>query len=133
MILHGCNQLPACGMDRDHDLAAARAELHCVVEEVDEHLPKACLVALVRGVFAERRRARHALPFGEEPQPLGRGRREPTEIEIVDGVRPVPLSIRERSMISLTIWTRWPVSTSILAIRSRILGGSTSRPRPRRG
>ena len=38
-------------------------------------------------------------------------------------VRPVPLSMRERSMISLTIWTRWPVSTSILAIRSRIFGG----------
>jgi hypothetical protein len=37
--------------------------------------------------------------------------------------RPPP-SIRARSSSSLTIWTRWPVSTSIFAIRSRILGGT---------
>ena len=35
-----------------------------------------------------------------------------------------PLSIRARSSSSLTIWTRWPVSTSILPIRSRILAGT---------
>ena len=35
-----------------------------------------------------------------------------------------PPSIRARSSSSLTIWTRWPVSTSIFAIRSRIRGGT---------
>ena len=34
-----------------------------------------------------------------------------------------PLSMRDRSSSSLTICTRWPVSTSILPIRSRIFGG----------
>ena len=37
-----------------------------------------------------------------------------------------PLSIRDRSSSSLTIWTRWPVSSSILPIRSRILAGTAS-------
>ena len=37
-----------------------------------------------------------------------------------------PPSMRDRSSSSLTIWTRWPVSTSILAIRSRILAGIAS-------
>ena len=34
--------------------------------------------------------------------------------------------MRDRSSSSLTIWTRWPVSTSILSIRSRIRGGTAS-------
>ncbi len=34
--------------------------------------------------------------------------------------------MRLRSSSSLTIWTRWPVSTSILAIRSRIFAGIVS-------
>ena len=37
-----------------------------------------------------------------------------------------PPSIRDRSSSSLTIWTRWPVSTSTLAIRSRIRAGTAS-------
>src|SRR5450759_3144690 len=37
-----------------------------------------------------------------------------------------PLLICERSSSSLTIWTRWPVSTSILAIRSAVRRGSWS-------
>ena len=73
------------GRTADHDLAAARAELDRVVEQVDEHLPKACLVAPsawqpLRDVDAQR----HALPLGKEAQPFGRGRCQPSEIEIVD-------------------------------------------------
>ena len=37
-----------------------------------------------------------------------------------------PPSIRARSSISLTIWARWPVSTSIRAIRSRIWSGTSA-------
>ena len=85
MILHGRNQLPVHGTNPDHDLAAARAELDRVVEQIDEHLPKACLVAPgarqpVRDVDAQR----HALPLREEAQPFGRGRCQPAEIEVVD-------------------------------------------------
>ena len=55
------------------------------MEEIDEHLPKACLVApRVRQPGRDVDSQRHALPLGEEAQPFGRGRRQPTEIEIVD-------------------------------------------------
>ena len=41
----------------------------------------------------------------------------------MSGIGP-PCSMRERSRISLTIWTRCPVSTSILTMRSRIRAGT---------
>ena len=41
----------------------------------------------------------------------------------------LPLSILERSSSSFTIWTRWPVSTSIFAIRSAVRGGSLAASR----
>ena len=43
--------------------------------------------------------------------------------------RPGPAPSAHRSSSSLTIWTRWPVSTSILATRSRTLGGTSTRSR----
>src|SRR5215218_11415321 len=78
----------SCGIsfasDGDTDLPAVGAELHRVVDEVDEHLLEALLVS------ANRRHAgldldgnRDALPVGEQPQPLGGCLREPPEIHVV--------------------------------------------------
>ena len=96
--------------------------------EVDEDL------AEPRRVAADGRQA------GRRPRPAARrpgGRRTGAAARSIrsrpgrgrPGRRPgssPPLSIRDRSSSSLTIWTRWPVSTSILPIRSRILAGMAS-------
>ena len=94
------------------------------MDEVDDDLAEPRLVA------ADRREARRdvddeaqALALGEEPEPLGRVRGDPPEVDVVEQDSGPPPSIRARSSSSLTIWTRWPVSTSILPIRSRIRGG----------
>ena len=115
--------------DRDPDLAAVGAELHRVVDEVDEHLAEPLLVAADRAAGRARRRTTSVTPvaLGEQPQPVrrglaraARGRRRPRAASWE------PPSIRARSSSSLTIWTRWPVSTSILAIRSRIRAGTSA-------
>ena len=74
----------ALAPDADHDLAALRAELHGVVDEVDEHLAEAVLVAP-----DERDARRHldgdrdALALREQPQALRRGLREPAEVDVL--------------------------------------------------
>ncbi len=67
MIVHGRNQLAVRGTNPDHDIAAARAELDRVVEEVDEHLPEACLVTPgMREPWRDIDPQRHALALREE-------------------------------------------------------------------
>ena len=70
---------------RTSDLAAVRAELDGVVDEIDDDLAEPGRVA------ADRRQAvgrldpeRDALAIGEQPQPLRRLRREPTHVQAVD-------------------------------------------------
>ena len=67
---------------------------------------------------------RDALALGEQPEPLRRRPRRAGPRSTSSSSRSwLPPSIRARSSSSLTIWTRWPVSTSIFAIRSRIRAG----------
>ena len=73
------------------------------------------------------------LAFGEGPQALDRfGRHAPHVRRRRGGAARPPLSIRARSSSSDTIWAMLPVSTSSLAIRSRIFGAARRR-RPRVG
>ena len=111
----------------DPDLAAVGAELDRVVDEVDEHLAEARLVA-AHGRQAGRdvddqRDARCGRRTGggarSSSPPATRGRRRPRARA---GRR--PRSARGRAARS-TIWTRWPVSTSIFVIRSRIRPGTS--------
>ena len=110
----------------DPHLAAVGAELDRVVDEVDEDLAEARLVAADRRHVGLRRDdERDALAVGEQPEPLGRALGERAEVDVVSEHERPPLSIRARSSSSLTIWTRWPVSTSIFVIRSRIRAGTS--------
>ena len=101
----------------DDDVAAVGAELHRVVDEVDEDLAEPRLVAADRrqAGSATSTREAHALALGEQPEPLRRLARRPARGRRRRGASSgPPLSIRARSSSSLTIWARWPVSTSIL-------------------
>ena len=69
----------------DHDLAAVRAELDRVVDEIDDDL------AQPGGIAADGRQPvrrldpeRDALAIGEQPEPLRRLRREPAHVQPVD-------------------------------------------------
>ena len=101
--------------DGDRDGAAVGAELDRVVEQVDEDLLEARLVAADgRHRLGDHDGQGDPLPFGEQAQALRRVLGDLAQVERVHRRRaPAPLSIRDRSSSSLTIWTRWPVSTSI--------------------
>ena len=110
------------------DVAAVGAELHRVVEEVDEDLAEPVLVAADRRQRLVDRRSRGRRPGGRRRAAAARSTRSRPRRGRAARATPSapPLSIRDRSSSSLTIWTRWPVSTSILSIRSRIRGGIAS-------
>ena len=96
--------------------------------EVDQDLPEPVLVAADRRDRLAGRRCAASTPWRS-----ANSRRRSTE---ATASRPrstsssmqhgPPLSIRDRSSSSSTIWTRWSVSTSILPIRSRIRSGIAS-------
>ena len=68
------------------DLASVGAELHRVVDQVDDHLAEPFLGAAHRGhalgrdIDAEA----DALPFGEQAQPVGRGASQPAQVDLVE-------------------------------------------------
>ena len=85
MVGHRHDDVRRRRADRDVDLAAVRAELHGVVEQVDEDLAEAVAVAADRrdrlgDIDAEG----HALAIGEQAQALGRVDRDPADVEQVD-------------------------------------------------
>src|SRR5262245_35712632 len=84
VVLDGSHQLVVVATNRHDDLAAARAELHGVMDQVDEDLAKPRLVAANAREAASNIDAEgHPLAIREQPQPFhGRGR-ETAEIEIV--------------------------------------------------
>src|SRR6478752_7264407 len=89
VIGHGHDDIRLRRLRGDHDLAAVRAELHGVVEEVDDDLPEAILVAAdARQVLGDLNMEDDALPFGEQSQPLGRIGRDPADVDL-DLVDPV--------------------------------------------
>ena len=111
--------------------AAVRAELHGVVQQVDENLAEPVLVAADRRDALrqiQRRSAgpgvrRRAAAARRWPGPRGRGRRRRA------AAAPSRSRSATRSSSSLTIWVRWPVSTSILEMRSRRRGEAVSASR----
>ena len=76
---------PPSAAHRDPDLAAVGAELDRVVDEVDEDLAEARLVAADRRQARLRRRRRSvtAVALGEQPQALDGALGEPAEVDVV--------------------------------------------------
>ncbi len=84
VVAHGDGDDVALLPDADHDLAALGAELHGVVDEVDEHLAEAVLVAAdERDARRDLDGDRDALALREQPQPLRRGLRETAEVDVL--------------------------------------------------
>ena len=76
---------PSSARDRHDDLAAVRAELHRVVDEVDDDLAEPGRIATDgRQVAADVDLQRDALALGEQPQPLGDVGGERAEVDAVD-------------------------------------------------
>ena len=78
---------------------------------------------------------RDALALGEQAQPLDRlGRRSGRGRRRRAGSAEPPLSMRDRSSSSLTIWTRWPgLDLDLADPVAHLAPGRRRRPRPPRG
>ena len=81
----------------DHDVAAIGAELHRVVDEVDDDLPEPGRIAADGGQAVGRVDVEsHALAVREQAQPLGRLAGEAPHVQAVDQVqRPAALDPRQ--------------------------------------
>src|SRR3954470_5280145 len=85
VVGHGHDDIGCRGPGGHDDLAALHAELHGVVEEVDDDLPEAVLVAPdVPEVVFDLDVEDDSLAFCEQPQALGRVDRDPADIDEVD-------------------------------------------------
>ncbi len=70
--------------DPHDDVAAVRAELHRVVDEVDDHLAEPLGVPTkMREVGRDVRDQGHAVPLGEQAQPVRGCRRERADVDVV--------------------------------------------------
>ena len=112
----------------DRHLLTGRRELDRVVEQVDQQLAQPLVVAAAPaaasaagGSSAAARRPGARRTCAAAPSTAHAPAAPPRHPR--DAACVAACSIRDRSSSSLTIWTRWPVSTSILATRSRTLGG----------
>jgi hypothetical protein len=83
VVADGQHDLVALELPGDRDLAAGRRELHCVVEQVDQELREALLVAAdPRQAGREVQAKRHALAAGEQPEPIRRRARDGDQLDV---------------------------------------------------